>query len=162
MIDSDERQRQYASILQWGALAAAITIMILTYALMERASATALFLLPVPGLLLIAGGFVRAGDLGYARTCIAIGIYQDAILSLYVLSTYVTPLEVPPPLDWVLVTGGDWLLAIPTSMGAGIAAAVLAARGRVSRAMGLAGILISIAGLGLGAWIISALARSVL
>lgn len=148
--------------LPWVAFACALVVIVLTYSLMEHASAAALFLLPVPGLLLIAGGFLRGADVGYARACLALGIYQDVILSLHVLSAYAGPLEIPPPFNRMFITGGDWLLAIPTAMGAGIAPAALAARGRVSRAMGIAGGVVSVAALALGAILVNALARLVL
>lgn len=133
------------TVLPWVAFSSAIAIWALIPLFLTDYDA-AIFLVPLPALLLVVGGLRRSGGgPSYVRACIALGVLMDLMLLLLVLPAPL-PLALPRAVEMVIF--GMWFAHAPTAIGAGVVAAVYAIQGRSGPTVGIAGVAVSaIAGL---------------
>lgn len=134
--------------LPWIAFACALLSLVALRFLLTPDNDPAIWLVPVPGLLLGLGAFRGRGDQRYAVSCLALGVVMDALLLTFLAA----------PTLVVETLGGLVVVTAPTALVAGTIPVIEATRGRLRPRFGIAGGVVFAIALFVGAFILWRLA----
>lgn len=147
MVSAAGQPQGGATLLPWVAFACAVVVLTALPFLLTPDNDPAIWLIPLPALLLALGGLRSGGNRLYAIACLALGITMDSVLLAFMFFGVIGPL------------GGLMVATAPTALLAGGVPIVQAIRGRLSSLFGVLGGAVSIIAVLAGAFILWQLAR---
>lgn len=154
MVKATPRSPENVSRLSWLAFACAVAVLAALPVILTPDNDPAIWLVPVPALLLALGGFRSGAERRYALACLALGTTMDALLLIFMVLA-----DGPREPTWVTeLFGGLWVATAPTALIAGAVPAVQSMRGRISPVLGVVGGVVSMVGGLVGAFILWRLA----
>lgn len=139
MVKATPRSSADVTYLPWVAFSGAVAVLVALPFVLTPHNDPAIWLVPLPALLLALGGIRSEGDRPYALACLTLGIIMDALLLVFMLGEVFR--------DAVIgLLGGLLAATAPTALAAGAVPTAFALRGRLSCLLGVAGGIISAVG----------------